>query len=318
MDQNCLQGLRFKLQRRVRRMNSAGFQTGHSVLKQLWAFVQGQPILVSILDDLARRCPEAKEDADLVLTGKGRTGETDLEHAAISLFVVRGCVAMDAASGQALPLLRAGHPFTTSTKYDDAQDAFVEMFVEPLYDYLDEHLDDQRAVLALLKRYKHRIEWFRRGQLLQLSKAGERPLAADLYEYLYDQGLDFAIEPTSASGKPDLISAQTGDDRLVADAKLFRPDAGKAYIAKAFHQIYQYCLDYNEPFGYLVVFKTCEEDLSFPLATQEQATPFLVHNNKTVFFVVIDIFQHEKTASQRGKLKTIEISEQELIEAAAD
>jgi hypothetical protein len=200
-------------------------------------------------------------------------------------------------------------------------DFFRDCFVEPLYEYLDEQLDDQRALLALLRRYKHRCEWFRREALLALwqkDKAkGERALAEDLYEYLHDQGLEFAIEPSSASGKPDLISAQVGDERLIADAKVFKDGTGKSYLASGFHQIYQYTLDYNQPFGYLVIFKTCEDDLKFPMADHEQSIPFLVHNNKTIFFVVIDICQHEATASKRGVLKTIEITEADLISKAA-
>jgi len=40
-----------------------------------------------------------------------------------------------------------------------------------------------------------------------------------------DQGLGLSIEPTSTPGEADLISAQTGDDRLVADVKIFEPGA---------------------------------------------------------------------------------------------
>jgi len=46
--------------------------------------------------------------------------------------------------------------------------------------------------------------------------------AYDLYEYLHDQGIQFHIEPESASGRVDLISAQSGKDRLMADAKNFQ------------------------------------------------------------------------------------------------
>jgi hypothetical protein len=47
-----------------------------------------------------------------------------------------------------------------------------------------------------------------------------------------DDKKEFHIEPESASGRPDLISAQTGKDRLVADVKVFNPERGQntAYI----------------------------------------------------------------------------------------
>jgi hypothetical protein len=220
------------------------------------------------------------------------------------------------------PARSGGIQLCKSNDIQDALNAFRQTFLEPVYEYLDEQLDDQRALLALLRRYKHKCEWFRRDALFTLWQAdtskGERVLADDLYEYLHDQGLDFTIEPSSASGKPDLISAQVGKEKLIADAKIFGDGTPKAYLAKGFHQIYQYTLDYNQPFGYLVVFKTCENDLKFPMADQEQSIPFLARNNKTIFFVVIDICPHEKTASKRGVLKTIEITEADLIQTVGE
>ncbi len=124
-------------------------------------------------------------------------------------------------------------------------------------------------------------------------------------------------EPSSASGRIDLLSAQTGKDRLVADAKIFNPESSQntTYLAKGFRQIYDYTKDYNEPFGYLVIFKTCTDDLSVSMPQQESSIPFITYNNKTIFFVVVDICEYEETASKRGKLKSYELTSAELIEA---
>ena len=114
-----------------------------------------------------------------------------------------------------------------------------------------------------------------------------------------------------------MIEDQSSDDRLLADAKIFNPVAGqdKAYVAKGFGQIYSYMLDYNQPFGYLVIFKTCEEDLSLALTQGAEVAPFAVHNKKTIFFVVIDIFPHDKPASKRGKVKSIQLTLGDLVQA---
>ena len=60
-----------------------------------------------------------------------------------------------------------------------------EVFLEPFYEYVDEHLDGQRAMLALLLRYKQRSEWFHRDRLWRLTqddkRNAERLLALDLY-----------------------------------------------------------------------------------------------------------------------------------------
>ncbi|RCV64829.1 hypothetical protein C5S53_06820 [Methanophagales archaeon] len=93
-----------------------------------------------------------------------------------------------------------------------------------------------------------------------------------------------------------MIAAQKSDEPLIADVKIFNPEKGKGtdYIAKGFNQIYLYTLDYNEPFGYLIIYNTSGQDLRFALANQEQTTPFVVHNNKTIFVVTIDIFETVK------------------------
>ncbi len=203
----------------------------------------------------------------------------------------------------------------------DYLEAFRDNYIEPLFDYIDEQIDDKRMTLALLRKYKHKCEWFRRAELLAKcttdTQRGERILARNLYEYLHDQGIEFHIEPQSAAGRVDLISAQSGKDRLLADTKIFNPDGGQnvLYLAKGFRQLYDYTKTYNEPFGYLVIFKTCEQDLSIQTPNQEQAVPFVAHNNKTIFLVVIDLFEYAECASKRGRLKAYEVTPEQLIES---
>jgi hypothetical protein len=107
---------------------------------------------------------------------------------------------------------------------------------------------------------------------------------------------------------------------LAADAKIFHPgrDTGKSYIAKGFGQVYRYTVDFNEPFGYLVIYQFSEHDLRFSLPDKAQSTTFVVHNNKTIFLLTIDIFPHEQSASKRGALKPVEITEADLIQTAEE
>ncbi len=170
----------------------------------------------------------------------------------------------------------------------------------------------------MLTRYKHKCEWFQRRTLFDLwndnSSKGEKNLALHLYEYLHDQGLDFMIEPSSISGEVDLIVDQRGEERLVADAKIFNgSDRGKSYISKGFRQVYQYLLDYNQSIGYLIIYKVCEQDLYISLPYKSQLLPFSIYNCKAIFFLVIDLFPYDSSASKRGALKSIEITEDDLI-----
>ena len=314
MNEDYVQNLRYKLQKRVRRLNSVDTQLFQASLKQFWVFLDSQPTLKAITESLVVACPTAEADATTIVDKqKALLGSTETEGAAIGYCVLKKCVeSKDTSQAVRIAACYRARP-------GEGLDTFREVFLEPFYDYLDEHLDDGRALLALLRKYKYRCEWFHRKRLYDLWEAdtirGEKTLVQDLYEYLFDNGVEFYIEPSSASGKADMVSAQTGDEPLIADGKIFNPDRSKdkGYIARGFGQVYQYTLDFNEPFGYLIIFKTSEHDLRFALTNSTQSTPFVVYNNKTIFLITIDLFPHVNSASKRGVLAPVEITEGDLI-----
>ena len=319
MNSDYLQHIRHKLDKRLQRLTSATREAIRGTLHQTWAFFQGDEIIKGILDDLEARVPEAKTLVGSVISGPRRAvGETELANAAIAYWVVKTC----ATTPLSETVQQHGNVLLEMMEYrGENTRRFQREYVEPLFDYIEEQIDDRRMVLVLLKKYKHRCEWFRREHLLTDFQAntqqGEKTLALDLYGYLHDQGIQFHIEPHSASGCPDLISAQAGPDRLVADTKLFNPKSGqdRSYLIKGFRQVYDYTKDYNEPFGYLVVFKTCEHDLSIPTPRQESGVPFITHNNKTIFILIIDLVDYPESASKRGKLSSYEITPEQFVES---
>ncbi len=317
MDTQYLQSLRYKLQKRVRRLNSVQGRLFHFALRQFWGFLQDHGILLGIIEDLQRRHGAAESKAEVIVEDRQALAfDSELESVAVSCFLLKRCVDSDNQSIES----KVGVVYPCR----EPLDAFRDLFVEPFYEYLDEHIDDQRAILALLRRYKQKCEWFQRERLYGAweddTKHGERNLALHLYEYLHEQGLDFVIEPSSISGEADLVGAQKTDDPLIADAKIFNPDRGhgKNYIARGFCQIYTYTRDYNEPFGYLIIYNTSDRDLRLTLAKQEQSTPCVVHNGKTIFLLTIDICPHQVPASKRGDLKTVEITEDDLVKVVRD
>jgi hypothetical protein len=319
MDSEYIQQIRYKLQKRLKRLNTADFNSFHLVLIQVWGFLQENDVIKGILDDLERRFSAAEEEAVKTLAGQPLVGTTESENDAICYWVTKKC----ATSGDGRVEVEIGCRLTHESKYDACLEAFRLTYIEPLFDYIDEQIDDKRTTLVLLKKFKQRCEWFHRAglfaQFREDTGQGEKALASNFYEYLHDQGIQFHIEPQSASGRIDMISAQTGKDRLLADAKLFNPERGQngAYIIKGFRQVYEYTKDFNESFGYLVIFKTCEQDLAIPTQHQEGGVPFITHNNKTIFLLVIDIFDYPESASKRGKLQAYEITPAQFVEALA-
>lgn len=330
MNTGIVQQLRYKLQKRVRKVNSSGFQTFHFSLKRFWQFLHNNEVFVGVLEQASMLVASGRSDAERIVNGEALHGENEDEEVCLAYWVIRSCVESDNDKSKEISI---GRHYCRASKHDECLEFFKDIFIEPLYEYIDEQLDDHRAVLGLLRRYKHHCEWFRRNDLLGIfadektrssesgkKSRGEKRLALHLYEFLHSQGLAFSIEPASISGEADLVSAQDSDDPLIADVKVFDPQSGKnkAYLISGFHQVYQYTLDYNESFGYLVIFKTCEEGLAFSSGQQEQSTSFVTFNGKTIFFIVIDLFAHEKSASKRGKLNSYVITEQELVTQHVD
>lgn len=272
-------------------------------------------MLVGIMDYLETYTPQVEEGVNKILDVNSRdviVFDNELMNAAACYLIMRRC----AESPDEQIEKRVGRKYTHESSYNEHLESFKEIFVEPFYDYLDENLDDKGFILSLLRHYKHKCEWFQRDSLYKIwssdTQRGEKKLALHLYEYLHEHGVEFHIEPSSASGEADLVSSQTRDEPLIADAKIFN-GSNKDSISKGFRQLYNYTVDYNEPFGFLIIYKTCEEDLKFVLNDTAQRTPFLSHNNKTIFFITIDIFPYNKPASKRGVLHFVEVTTPDLL-----
>jgi hypothetical protein len=268
------------------------------------------------MHDLHNREPEAQKAAESFFQRKiAVICGSELENAAFSYHIIRKCVEAENVTSE-IDLAMA---YILGGTHTECLENFKMLFLEPFYEYLDEELDDQKAILGFLRRYKHKCEWFNRQRLFGLwssnTREGEKLLALHLYEYLHDQGFDFTIEPHSISGEVDLVVAQQSNSPLIADAKIFNPERGKGKqnIINGFNQIYLYTLDFNEPFGYLIIYKTSGADLRLLVEKQSQSIPFVVHNSKAIALLIIDIFPHTTTASQRGRIKTLEITERDLI-----
>lgn len=320
MDPHFVQHLRYKLQKRVARLNSVATTESFLVLlKQFWLFFDRQPTFLAIIEQLSHAFPSIDEQAADIISGASAVyGDSEEKAAALGYQVLRKLV--DAGPNT---LINIGFRYGRSAQGTETLEAIRETFLEPFYEYLDEQLDDQRAVLALLLRYKRRCEWFHAARLFDLtqedkSRSAESNLALDLYAYLHDQGIDFNIETGSIRGSIDLIAAQHTDDPLLLDTKIFDADnRSKPYICKGFGQIYTYTQQFNEPFGYLVIYNISDRDLRFALS-QVARVPVVVHNHKTIFLMTIDIHPHAKPVSQRDPLKAIEITEEDLIQIIGD
>lgn len=327
MHPEYLQSLRYKLQKRIRRQKAAGFETYIFVLRQLLQFLDGEPLLLAIQTELLQRFPEAESISQTIAQegleaadrkeSIGGPLQNEVEWAAVSLAVLRRFAQFDDSRKVTRLILQQ-----SSTAYNEHLAAFSDFYLTPFYEYLDERLDDPQFILGRLIRFKHLCEWFWRNDLLRAWEGstghGEKTLAMKLYEFLFTEGVHINIEPWSTSGEADMVSSQEGAERLIADAKVFNPDKGKSakYIVQGFRQIYQYTADYNAAIGYLIIFNPSNKQLRFGITGAAAPLPRVVLNHKTIFFLVIDLYPYEKSASKRPPPEAVEITEDDILGVA--
>jgi len=209
---------------------------------------------------------------------------------------------------------------------DKAVGTIRDVAIDGLYEYLDEKLDSRNITYGLLLKYKQRAEWFHRSRLRDVAdrglegKTGERALAVDLQEYVFDQQVEFVIEPVSASGETDLVLKDPEGGRLILDDKYIAEDASRSEIVRklsdGFHQVYRYCDDFNEADGFLVVFVRTTKRLALELEESDGAR-FLRLGGKSIYYIEVHI-SDEPSASRSGQAEELQISRAELIATVAE
>src|SRR2546425_793424 len=160
MNADYLRNIRFKLQKRVRRLN--GTQDVEQFwyrLKRFWAFFDADPILIGAAEELSAKVPESTKWAEQIFQGQGVVGSSEEESAAMGHQVLRRFAD---STNPLNALYDLGlDPAEHSQKLDDLR----SLYLEPFYDYVDERIDDRSFILFALVRYKHLCEWFRRENL---------------------------------------------------------------------------------------------------------------------------------------------------------
>ena len=206
---------------------------------------------------------------------------------------------------------------------DNMWRTFTEQVIQPLFDFLDEHVGDQGSVLFVLERYVHRVEWFDRDEIhhryenaIRNGHVGEDVYGRDLQRFLFlDGGYITQAKARSASGEADLIGGVDTDDPLICEGKLYDEDRrGKPYLATGFHQLIKYAHDYNKTVAYLVVFNLTDHMLRFrPDGPAESWAPYIEDAGVRVHLVVVRALPPTKPASKAGKARIVEISREDLI-----
>lgn len=333
--------LNHKFKRRFEILRSSGFGAFPQALQDFWRFFNNEPIFCTIAENLRAKFPDMPERVRTLFSSTMKIEvKSEEETSALTFEILRQMSYIISDLGS---FRRSLHSAVYPTTFNDFEyynkqheldkiylETFKERYLENFCLYIEEQIEnteskfkEQSRISNLLLRYKHRSEWFFQTKLWNIydtettnqTRKAEKMLALDLYSYLYDQGMEFFIEPSSNRGAIDLISLQTNpEESLLADVKIFDGGSrGKVYICKGFNQIYTYTKQFNKPFGYLVIFNVIDKNLSFETSTDSNNIHFVSLGNKTISLITIDIYEHEKSVSQRDSMEVIEIKSEDLI-----
>lgn len=266
--------LKLEVQNRLSRIRGTGYNGYCKELKYFLKMIQDTPYLQAITDELIAMHPEIQWPSSKEKYFHGRYFERPDEETA--WFKI--CYEFIKEAAESKDILQALGDYYMAISAGGSLDRtcsdFTDKIVTPFARYLTDRVNNGSNALALLLKYKRKVEWFTRRQLFEAIKSEiERKtrkyeVLADmnLREYLFDQGVDYPFSaPNSPTGRADVI-ADIGDENLLAlEIKLFDPalDYDRAHIKKGFGQVCKYMNDFGTPIGYLVIFNLTPKTIVF-------------------------------------------------------
>lgn len=349
MDQQLLQRTRYILQSRFRKIQTAGIGHFELVTKQVIDWLEKHPIIGSVIQYLDQVPGEHHKEIELLLASDisgmryyiltvrrqypkqesepefyGYTPITIEQHASACLQVLRATVQRPSVEFYASLATYLSQEEYSAHRQETKEiiEPIKDIAVRDLYEYIDEFLDGINAVNGLLNKYKQNAEWFQREQIQQIlsagygGKRGERALALHLQQYIFDQGIELVVEPSSASGEADFLLRDPSGQYTIIDAKLIKADASPSEItrkiAEGFNQVARYCADYNQTIGFLAVF--VNDNISILVDLDQSATfRFFKIGGYQIYYIEINIADR-RSASTSGKAKQIHIPRATLVE----
>ena len=315
-----LHNLRVRLQERRNRLYKTGYRTYDGELLYLLQFLDGNQYTRSLLNELE---VSTAVDFEQWVSEQGirnvQFPHSEAGRAKVCYGILKRC----ASDNNGEEWVRWTRAFSSETNFDAKFRDLTEAIVDPFVNFLHDQIDDGGNILYLLERFKLKAEWFRREELYGLyqgdTSVGESSLDQELRASLFEGGVDYPFsQPSSPSGKADIVALLGSDDPLVLEVKVFDPDRsrGKSNLRQGLHQVLRYANDYNQSLGYLVMFNCSDRQLviSSEEASGAEFPPRITYGGKTFFAIPIDIHPDIASASKEKPASRLTIGYKELID----
>lgn len=195
----------------------------------------------------------------------------------------------------------------------------LNFFIDPIFNFINLKLIDSDNLLNLLTKYKKKKEWFNRTQFYKKYNDEGREeefVDLDLREFLFDNGIEYPFSTVkSPSGRADIIANIDSLDPIVIEVKIL--DKVKNYykgrIIEGITQAYNYVTDYQKNRGFLIVFNANSNDQKIIFDSDDSYPSKLIIGAISIFVIIININPEGKTASEQGKISSVQISKEEVM-----
>lgn len=335
MDSQLIQRTRYVLKNRFEYVDSCPTNMFSIACKQLLNWLKSHFILSSIIDFLSTQNQASKSILETIVNDSYSAGgsfdpgsyeaETIIDHIAICFHAFCVISEVNDEVGGHKEIKRFVVKYLTGKDHRKESEVITselrKIVIQGLHKFLDEELDGKYALHGVLQKYRKSCEWFHKSHLRSIikgngdGKTGEKSLAYNLYEYIFNQGIEFFIEPTSPSGEIDIILRGNDGSYICIDAKYIKKNANRSEIntklSHGFHQVFRYCEDYNEQFGFLVTFIETKKRILLPLKELDNLQ-YLSIGSKVIFYFPI-LISDELSASKSGKAEEVSFEYEKLI-----
>lgn len=337
MASESIDRLQGKLRQRLERIQDCDPIQLRFVLAQVYTFLQSEPIIKSILDTLRSRKSNpfnlgSTDNTDFLQQTFQTVVKTEEDNAAFAYGNWWGLQNHRYGNLSQVEAVFHTTPITDGdpdlADYNSAT-RFKRHIIAPVFDYITEQLDTQQLLFYQLLRYKTRCEVFDYDSILREintlladetkeQKRLEKVLQTDLYRYLHDEGIDFAIEPKLIEDMVDILASLQNDPQpKLIETKIFRKRK-RAPIRDGYNQLLEYVRRYNANVGYLVVYNLTSSRLELDLDTKQVAFRSLTEAGNTVHFLVIDVPLDRVAAAKQGDKDSFVINRGHLLNIAGD
>lgn len=297
--------LRARLRERRDRLYRSGAPEFEFELERFLGWLESRPYIAAIL----REIEAADADYDSWLHSvKGRRlafPASEIDRTKLCLEICR--------RGDPDNLTRA----LTSLHFEDLDRVFVEAFVDPVVNFIEDRLEAGGSILALLLRYKRRVEWFDRARLFRAARKdpthAETLLDADLRRFLLESGVDYPF-----SRRSDLLDADSRiaeDQPLALETRVFAIGSERdlEHVHGGFAQAIAFAVEHARPAGYLTVFNFAPARLIFRTSAPRDQVPSVRVSGKRIFAVSIQCNSDIALDPETGRAARIEIEESVLV-----